>query len=470
MEDLIKKNKIRNIVIAIIVVIIGGVTLAGTTFRLADYNKELKSQIMLSEKILEDAEIGNENGMYSEYETATFKKSINHAKDVLNTEGIKNKEIKAEYKVLKEDQNAFQQASNTDIISAEELGGIKKEEKTFKKTVEFGDKEAVWEISPAEIKEEAAFNPAIKMNKTFESEIAETTKKLKTDVTSIVLMHNGKLPFTATLSIPFESEKKNVQVYRYDTKEKTYGSMIKGSVKKGKLSFSVEEGGIYVIMDKNAEDKDNTLAIINTESQKVKEAEIKKEEKREELFKETVSDEKKEESKKETNSDKGSSVKPETKPDSKPDAKPQPEPEIKPEPAPAEKYCTIEIRCDTIAGGKNVTSPEILGYIPDNGVILSSTKVKLEEGDTVYDVLLRVGETYGIPIVSTYNSVYNAAYIEGINHIFEKQAGGGSGWMYKVNGWFPDRGCSAYVLQDGEHIVWAYTCNMGHDIGAPEFK
>ena len=42
-----------------------------------------------------------------------------------------------------------------------------------------------------------------------------------------------------------------------------------------------------------------------------------------------------------------------------------------------------------------------------------------------------------------------------------------SGWMYKVNGWFPNYGCSAYTLQGGEEIVWAYTCvGLGMDLGA----
>jgi hypothetical protein len=39
--------------------------------------------------------------------------------------------------------------------------------------------------------------------------------------------------------------------------------------------------------------------------------------------------------------------------------------------------------------------------------------------------------------------------------------------MYKVNGWFPNYGCSAYTLQGGEEIVWAYTCvGLGTDLGA----
>ena len=37
----------------------------------------------------------------------------------------------------------------------------------------------------------------------------------------------------------------------------------------------------------------------------------------------------------------------------------------------------------------------------------------------------------------------------------------------KVNGTFPNYGCSSYVLTGGEEIVWCYTCaGLGDDVGA----
>jgi hypothetical protein len=45
------------------------------------------------------------------------------------------------------------------------------------------------------------------------------------------------------------------------------------------------------------------------------------------------------------------------------------------------------------------------------------------------------------------------------------------GWMYKVNGWFPNYGCSSYTLKDGDTIVWCYTCNgLGEDVGAGSWQ
>ena len=43
-----------------------------------------------------------------------------------------------------------------------------------------------------------------------------------------------------------------------------------------------------------------------------------------------------------------------------------------------------------------------------------------------------------------------------------------SGWMYRVNGEFPDVGCGAYQLRDGDVIEWLYTREIGRDLELEE--
>lgn len=38
-------------------------------------------------------------------------------------------------------------------------------------------------------------------------------------------------------------------------------------------------------------------------------------------------------------------------------------------------------------------------------------------------------------------------------------------WIYKVNDWFPNYGCSRYALADVDVICWVYTCDLGDDVG-----
>ena len=140
---------------------------------------------------------------------------------------------------------------------------------------------------------------------------------------------------------------------------------------------------------------------------------------------------------------------------------------------PAEKpayTCTIEIRCDTILNNKKDLRPGLDVYVPDSGTILPTTTVTFTEGETVFDVLKRICDERSIQIEYSYTPMYGSYYIEGINHLYEFDCGQQSGWMYKVNGWFPNYGCSSYKLEPGDTIVWAYTCKgLGTDVGAPDF-
>ena len=104
--------------------------------------------------------------------------------------------------------------------------------------------------------------------------------------------------------------------------------------------------------------------------------------------------------------------------------------------------------------------------VPSDGVLLPETTVAFSEGDTVFDVLQQVCRAQGIHMESTWTPAYNSAYIEGIGNLYEFDCGELSGWMYSVNGVWPDYGCSGYTLRDGDTVVWSYTCDLGRDVGA----
>ena len=65
----------------------------------------------------------------------------------------------------------------------------------------------------------------------------------------------------------------------------------------------------------------------------------------------------------------------------------------------------------------------------------------------------------------TETPIYGGAYIEGIGNLYEFDTGELSGWMYEVNGWFPNYSCSGYQLENGDTVRWVYTCDMGYDVG-----
>jgi len=136
------------------------------------------------------------------------------------------------------------------------------------------------------------------------------------------------------------------------------------------------------------------------------------------------------------------------------------------EPGQEDNICTITIVCDTILDNTKNLNEEKAPFVPKDGTILPKTQVSFSEGDTVFEVLNKVCEAAGIQIEYSYTPMYESYYIEGINHLYEFDCGPESGWMYKVDEWFPNYGCSSYTLQNGQDIVWCYTCNgLGADVG-----
>lgn len=130
-------------------------------------------------------------------------------------------------------------------------------------------------------------------------------------------------------------------------------------------------------------------------------------------------------------------------------------------------YCTITIRCDTVLQNYSALKPDKAGCVPSDGVILPVVQVSFAEGESVLDVLKRVCAQTGIQLEYSWTPMYNSGYVEGINNLYEFDCGSQSGWMFSVNGWFPNYGCSAYQIQPGDAIVWAYTCKgLGEDLGA----
>ncbi|MBQ1714872.1 MAG: DUF4430 domain-containing protein [Firmicutes bacterium] len=101
--------------------------------------------------------------------------------------------------------------------------------------------------------------------------------------------------------------------------------------------------------------------------------------------------------------------------------------------------------------------------VPSNGVIYSSN-VKFTPGQSSYDVLRASMQAAGIQMDAEYNSLYDSAYIKGINNLYEFDCGPYSGWMYSVNGIYPNYGTSVYTLADGDRLIFSYTCDLGRDL------
>ena len=122
--------------------------------------------------------------------------------------------------------------------------------------------------------------------------------------------------------------------------------------------------------------------------------------------------------------------------------------------------CYIGIYCKTILNNMDNLKSSKKQYVPANGVILEKLEVTVYENETVFDVLKRVCKQKGIQMEYTGGTVFQTAYVRGINNLYEFDCGRLSGWKYCVNGEYPSFGCDQYVLKSNDVIEWNYTCTM----------
>lgn len=128
---------------------------------------------------------------------------------------------------------------------------------------------------------------------------------------------------------------------------------------------------------------------------------------------------------------------------------------------------TVSISASALLKNREKLKKGKQAFLPKDGWILVPTQVVLKENDSVYDILVRTTKQAGIQMEASWTPMYDAYYVEGINQLYEFDAGNLSGWMYQVNGWVPNYGASKYRdLQAGDQIDWLYTIELGTDLNS----
>ncbi len=124
----------------------------------------------------------------------------------------------------------------------------------------------------------------------------------------------------------------------------------------------------------------------------------------------------------------------------------------------------IEIECADVFNHWDDLDPTLRapGWLPENGVILPETEYVLRPGDTAFDLLKRTVRHNRIQMEfqGADKNAFGSVYVQGIGHLYEFSCGPQSGWVFLVNGKFPDRGCSTYELRDGDRVTWHYSCAL----------
>ncbi len=128
--------------------------------------------------------------------------------------------------------------------------------------------------------------------------------------------------------------------------------------------------------------------------------------------------------------------------------------------------CVISISCSSVLSNMDKLDSAKKRIVPSDGIILKSVSMEITDGESVFDLLERACRDNGIHMESSRTPLNNSAYVEGIGNLYEFDCGSLSGWMYSVNGVFPNYSCSEYILKSGDRVEFVYTCDLGADVGA----
>ncbi|MGN1418586.1 MAG: DUF4430 domain-containing protein [Acutalibacteraceae bacterium] len=139
--------------------------------------------------------------------------------------------------------------------------------------------------------------------------------------------------------------------------------------------------------------------------------------------------------------------------------------------------CFLTIDCRTIKNNLSTLKNGKQPFVTQSGYILKEVPVAFENGDTAFDLLKKACkenvctdqcqycQKSGVQLEYSYTPAYESYYVEGIHQLYEKDCGSMSGWLFSVNGVFPDYSSSSYTVKNGDRIVFAYTCDGGEDVG-----
>jgi len=96
------------------------------------------------------------------------------------------------------------------------------------------------------------------------------------------------------------------------------------------------------------------------------------------------------------------------------------------------------------------------GESPQGGVggsgVWTFTEVEIEEGETVFSLLLKASEMYNFTV--KYHKERYGVFVEAIAGV---EGGGSKWWVYYVNDVFGEVASDRKVVEDGDEILWIYS-------------
>lgn len=561
LEKKLRNKRIRLIAIALII-------LAGIGFRIsrlnvepADYRVSLEKRITKAEKLLEKADIGNEEGKYAAYTARIFKGQIDTARQTAEDEESYYEQLKASYETLGQCMDIFKDSKNQDILEEAEVASLAQAGNTKEYEIELSVYRSIeWHISGEAVKKAAPWNLCVREDGPFQCRMLAYMEEFSMEGSMLAFYHDGDFPGEASVSASYYPKTETAYIYELDPETNTLSYMADGAVEGEKVTFSLKHGGSYLVLAQKLEtyaDKEQLSGFAKRVTEKEQEYDllsaqnVKENQDKVAYIKNHGKNEQGEDVALNDNAGHTGTGAGSGRDAQQPDGNPSEDKNRTPGEGSGntgsgstgsgstgssgtgsgssgsggngtgsgsgsagsggsgtgtgsggsgtgagsgntgsgsggngsagsgntgggstgsggstkDELITvyISIDCFTLAGDglSNLIDENLAKYVPSDGVILKRTAYQCKAGTSVYEVLSNVCRNKNIQMEATYTPLYSGYYIKGINYLYEFHGGTYSGWLYRVNDIFPNYGCSRYFLEEGDEIVWSYTCTEG---------
>lgn len=408
----------------------------------ADYAAPLSKQVEQAQALLDGAEQGNGTGQYTSAALARLRGAVEDARALLADEDAAVSAQKAALQVLRDAAARFPEEANAACLSAEELVRYREQKGTFRKTVTLDGGRLEWAIECRGIDTPAPVNLTVTVGGAQRARIEALLTENKISGLILSFAHEGRLPGRADITLTWDTPLTAAALYHYQADSDSLRYVSTVSMQDGSVRFSIAEGGDWVLCSAGTAPTMATVPVATTRAAAV-----------------TA-----------TVGSAGPTTRPATPTVGKP-ATAAPVPVLtaaatKPAATKAKQTVTVSIRCDMLLSDQAHLKPHYAAYVPRDGVILAPMTVELYPGESAFDVLKRVTRDRKIAMTFQSGTAYGGMYIESIGNL-DKGAveGDEAGWMFRINGRFPNYGCNQYTLKDGDLMEWVYTCNLGQDVG-----
>jgi len=127
-------------------------------------------------------------------------------------------------------------------------------------------------------------------------------------------------------------------------------------------------------------------------------------------------------------------------------------------------YVTLSVSVHNLLANMDDLHRDKHELVPQDGWIFPPTQVTARENESVFDVLQREMQRERIHMAARFTPVFDSAYVEAINNLYEFDAGPLSGWKFSVNGEFVGIGSSQYFLSEDDVVEWHFTLDLGRDL------